>query len=394
MKNTFEKGKQMNDGNKAFDSTGQVKTKGLLGRWFWVWAALGAAILGLRLMTGGTTSKTATDDRIKSVTVTPAAPSADSVEELRRKRAEELQRERERQQLELEKEKLRADVAARVAKYRGDVNALVEKYRKMLPLSDAEAAFARAKQGADFIASSDGLCGFKICGKLAAAMAYDWTKGTHRTEDMINPIVDANLVVPIADASKAYEKWTADFRQGLQREEMAFALDLAVRSREFGKSISCFNSADARKMNASVGKLVEEVKRHAERSAFAAVGAAVELALIKSSYKAVKVVVKKIVQAALSGVAKKLVVTASSSVFSWTGVSAILTVGGLAWTAYDIYDVCATMPREMREGVMSAINETRVAIRRTADENLNADRDTCLCSAETRAKELEEMINK
>ena len=371
-----------------------VKTKSQLSRWFWVWAALAVAILGLRLMTGGTDRQPASGDRIKGVIVTPTAPSADSVEELRRKRAEELQRERERQQLELEKEKLRTDVAARVSKYRGDVNAIVEKYRQMLPLSDAEESFARAERGADFIASSDGLCGVKICGKLAAAIAYDWTKGTHLAEAMINPIVDANLVAPMADASKAYGEWSEDFRQELQREEMAFALDLAARSQEFGKSISCFKSADARKMNASVGKLVEEVKEHAERSAIAAVGTAVELALIKSSYKAVKAVVKKIVQAALSGVAKKLVVTASSSVFSWTGVSAILTVGGLAWTAYDIYDVCATMPREMREGVMSAINETREAIRRTAEENLDADRDTCLRSAETRAKELEEMINK
>ena len=86
-----------------------MKTKGLLGRWFWVWAALGAAILGLRLMTGGTDRQPASGDRIKGVTVTPEAPSADSVEELRRKRAEELQRERERQQLELEKEKLAAE---------------------------------------------------------------------------------------------------------------------------------------------------------------------------------------------------------------------------------------------------------------------------------------------
>ena len=116
----------MNDGEKMNDG---MRTKGLLGRWFWVWAALGVAILGLRLMTGGTDRQLAPGDRIKGVIVTPTAPSADSVEELRRKRAEELQRERERQQLELEKEKLRADVAARVAKYRGDVNALAEKYR-------------------------------------------------------------------------------------------------------------------------------------------------------------------------------------------------------------------------------------------------------------------------
>lgn len=380
-----------------------MKTKSQLSRWFWVWAALAVAILGLRLMTGGTDRQPASGDRIKGVIVTPAAPSADSVEELRRKRAEELQREREKQQLELEKEKLRADVAARVSKYRGDVNAIVEKYRQMLPFSDAEESFARAERGADFIASSDGLCGFKVCGKLAYKMAYDKIKSTHRAEDAINPIVTDRIVTPIEDAVKVYERWTVDFRRELQCEENAFALDLAVRSRRFKDAVSCFEMADARRMSAAVDKLVNEVEEHAKESAFAAAGTVIELAMIKSSYAAIRAVAVRVVQIALAGVAKKLATTASSAVISAAAdgplpvgdvIAAVITVGGLGWTAYDIHKVCATMPREMREGVMGAINETRVAIRRTAEANLNADRDTCLRSAEARARELEGMINK
>ena len=410
MKNAYEKGKQMNNGRKVGDGTGQVKTKGLLGRWFWVWAAIFAAILGLRLMTSGTDRQPASGDKIKGVTVTPATPSADSVEELRRKRAEELQRERESQQLErerqqlaMEKEKLRADVAARVAKYRGDVNALAEKYRKMLPLSDAEEAFARAEQGADFIASNDGLCGFKVCGKLAYKMAYDRIKDTHRTEDAINPIVNNRIVAPIVDAVKVYERWTIDFRREIQCEERAFALDLALRSQKFKEVVSCFSTVDASRMNAAVDKLVGDVKEHAKESAFAAAGAVVELAMIKSSYAAIRTVAVRIAQMALAGVAKKLATTASTAVISAAAdgplpvgdaVAAVITVGGLGWTAYDIFKVCKTMPRELREGVMNAINETRGALRRTAEENLVADCDACLRSASARAKGLEEMINK
>ena len=390
----------MNDCEKI---NGGMKTKSQLGRWFGVWAALAVAILGLRLMTGGTDRQAASDDKIKSVTVTPTAPSADSVEELRRKRAEELQREREKQQLELEKEKLRADVAARVAKYRGDVNAIVEKYRQMLPLSDAEESFARAEQGANYIASSEGLCGFKVCGKLAYKMAYDKIKGMHRAEDAINPIVTDRIVTPIEDAVKVYERWTVDFRRELQCEENAFALDLAVRSRRFKDAVSCFEMADARRMSAAVEKLVGDVKEHAKESAFAAAGAVVELAMIKSSYAAIRAVAVRVVQIALAGVAKKLATTASSAVVSAAAdgpllvgdvIAAVITVGGLGWTAYDIYKVCKTMPRELREGVMKAINETRDALRQTAEENLVADCDACLRSAEVRAKELEEMINK
>lgn len=399
----MNKDRQMNARNKAVDSTGQVVTKSLLGRWFWVWVVLAAVILGLRLMTGGTSHQTASGDKIKSVTVASAVPDAGSVEELRRKRAEELQREREKQQLEIEKEKLRADVAARVAKYREDVNALVEKYRKMMPLAKAEEAFASAEQGADFIASRDGLCGFKICGKLAYKMAYDKIKGTHRAEDAINPVVSARIVAPIEDAVTAYEKLTSDFRQELQCEEKAFALDLALRSQKFQEGVSCLKMVDASRMNAAVEKLVGDVREHAKESAFAAAGAVVELAMIKSSYAAIRTVAVRIAQMALAGVAKKLATTASAAVVSMAAdgplpvgdaVAAVITAGGLGWTSHDLYKVCKKMPREMREGVMRAINETRDALRQTAEENLNADGGACLRSAEARAKELEEIINK
>ena len=386
------------------------KAKAGVSPWFWAWAALAAAIVGVKIMDNAPDRHGAPSDRIKSATVTPAEPSAESVEALCAKRAEEVQRECERQQreleeqrFELEKEKLRADVAARVSKYRGDVNAIVEKYRRMLPLAAAEEAFARAKQGADFIASSDGLCGFKVCGKLAYKMAHDKIKGTHRTEDAINPIVSDRIVAPIEDAVKVYETWTVDFRRELQCEENAFALDLAVRSQKFKDAVSCFEVADSARVSAAVDKLVDDVKEHAKESACAAVGTVVELAMLKSSYAAIRAIAVRIAKMVLGGVAKKLATTASSAVISAAAdgplpvgdvVAAVITVCGFGWTAYDIHKASVSMPREMRERVMGAINETQAALRRSAVENLNADHDTCLRAAEVRARELEEMINK
>lgn len=384
--------------------------KGRIGRWFLVWAALAVTLIGMRLIIAGTNRQSGPDGRIKSLTVTPPVPSKESVEELRAKRAAEMQRERERQQLErekrqleLEKEKLRADVASRVAKYQGDVKAIAEKYRKMLPLSEAEECFGRAEEGTRFVASSDGLCGFSACGKLAYKMAYDKIKGTHRAEEAINPIVCARVVAPIEDAVKCYEKWTTDFRLELQKEEKAFALDLALRSQKFAETVSCFKATDASEVSAAVDKLVGGALNHAKESAFAAAGTLVELAMIKSSYAAIRTVTVRIAGVALAGVAKKLATTASAAVVSAAAdgplpigdaVAAVIAVGGLGWTAYDIHKVCKTMPQDMREGMMKAIDETRTALRQTAEGNLNADRDTCLRAADVRAKELDEMINK
>ena len=70
----------------------------------------------------------------------------------------------------------------------------------MLPLSEAEAAFRKSEDGASFIASKDGLCGFKCCVSLAYKMAYDKVKGITRTEDAISPIVKEKIVDEIEKA--------------------------------------------------------------------------------------------------------------------------------------------------------------------------------------------------
>lgn len=408
--------------NENMNKANNAKAKTRLGRWFWPLAAIGAVILVLRCTTGGTSSAVQSDEsRIKGGTVVIERPSAEEVEAQRRKRAEELRQEEERKRLEeerkrqeeerkrqeelrrlaLEKEKLRADISVREAKYRSDVQAIVEKYRKMLPLSEAEEHFRDAEQGAGFIASSDGLCGFKVCASLAYKMAYDMVKGTQRTEEAINPIVDARVVAPIEEAVKVYEKWTEEFRQELQREEMAFAIGLAARSQKFNETVSCLKRVDSAKMSAAVDKLVDEVRNHAEKAAWATVESVVELAMSKSSYATIKAIVMRIAGIALGGVAKKLASTATAAVGAAVAdgplpigdiVGGCVTVVGLGWVAYDIYKVCKTMPQEMREGIQNAIDATRESLRKTAIENLNSDRDVCLRSANSRVQELKAMI--
>lgn len=391
----------MNDKDKVTDSGAKVNRN--TSKWFWFWAALAVAIFGLRFMTADADRETVRDDVMKVFAAMSPAPAADDVDERRKMRAEEMQREREKRQLELEKEKLRADVDARVSRYRRDVNAIVEKYSKMLPLSEAEECFGRAEKGVDFIVSGDGLCGFKACGKLAYKMAYDKINETHRAEEAVNSIVSERVVAPVSDAVSVYEKWTADFRRDLEVEEKAFSLDLAVRSQKFTETVTCLRTVDVSGVSAAVDKLVGDVMNHANEAALAAAGTVVELAMIRSSYAAIRAVAVRIAAVALAGVTKKLVTTVSVSTISVLAdgplpigdvVAVVFSTFGLAWIAYDIYKVCKTMPGEMRAGMMKAVNETRDALRQTAVENLNSDREECLRSADARVKELQDMINR
>lgn len=301
------------------------------------------------------------------------------------------------QRLERAMEGLRADIDARHAKFREDVDALVGRYREMMPLVEADGHFKEAEDGAGFIASREGLCGFKASACLAYKMAYDKIKKTQKTKEAIDPIIQSRIGEPIGKAVKVYGDWAASFQRELQKMDQEFSMDLALRSQSFAQDVAVLKASDAERVNASIDGFVADVRKHARDSAIATVGVALELALVKSSYMAVKTVTVRIATTALSSVAAKMGTTATVAVGSTVVdgplpigdvVGAVVTIGGLTWTAVDIYKVTKTMPDEMRSGILKGIADVRDALLTTGRDSLAAEREGCLSSADARVRAL------
>lgn len=379
----------------------QTTKNGKLGRFFWALALIACALVAARYFCAARTADVGGDAiDVGPVAVVPPPPAAEAVETVRQQRQLERRRRLEEERLQIEAAKLRADIERRCAQFRGDVNALGEKYRKMLPLSAAADGFKAAREGADFIASREGLCGFKVCVALAYKMAYDKIKETNRTREAIEPIVTSRVADPLRRAVQVYADWTSEFRGALQKEEQAFALDIAARSHAFKERIEVLTLVDARKLDDAAGKLVADVRNHAQSAVFASVGVAVEMAMIQSSYATVRGIVSKFLA---TTVAKKIGATVGASAVAAASdgplpfgdcVAAAITVGGLALTAYDIYDVTKKMPAEMKRGVMTAIDDAEKALTKTAAANLAADCEACLKSAEARVRDLCRVLGK
>ncbi len=368
--------------------------KSRLGWLFWVAAAVLAVVVALHFRAPGPSGK---GPGIAPEVVKGVNPSADEVEALQKKRKAEL----ERQKLELEKKKLLADVELRIQKYKGDVAATIERYRKMVPLSEAEAAFRKCEKGASFIASKEGLCGFKCCVSLAYKMAYDKVKGTTRTEDAISPIVKAKIVDEIEKAVAAYARLTADFQKELATEEAALAADLAVKSKSFESAVSVLSEENAKSVSLAVDAFSRDIQDHAYKAAEATVSLVVEAVMIKASYTAIKNVVMRLVGVALSSAVKR----AGSSLATGGAaavvdgplpigdiIGAVLTVGGLSWAAYDIYVATKKMPNEMNAKIQEAIKQTRTALEEKVLENLQKAQLDCEASAEQKLSELNKIL--
>ena len=335
--------------------------------------------------------------RIGPVVSKGADPSANEVEALRKKRQVEL----ERQKLELEKKKLLADVELRIQKYKGDVTATIERYRKMVPLSEAEAAFRRSEDGASFIASKEGLCGFKCCVSLAYKMAYDKVKGTTRTEDAISPMVKEKIVDEIEKAVVVYTRWTADFQKEIATEEAAFAADLAVKSKSFESAIAVFSEENAKSVSLAVDVFARDIQDHAYKAAEATASLALEAVMIKTAYAAIKNVVVRLAGVALSSAVKRAgtSLTAGGTAVVIDGplpigdiIGALFTVGGLSWAACDIYGVTKTMPDEMRATIQQSISQTRMELEKSAIENLQKVKEECETSAEQKLSEINKIL--
>ena len=345
---------------------------------FWICSALFVGLIGVGLFvrhnqldSGGT--------KINGVSVKTPSVTESEVKELQKKRAREIA-----------EKKLSADVELRLEKFNGDLSALGERYRKMLPLSQVDEYFQKSRSGADFLASREGLCGFKACVSLAYKMAYDKAKGTNRTGEAIDPLVKDKIVEPIEKAIGIYAKWNEDYRRELQKEAQVFALDIAARGQEFSEEITVLSVADAKAASAAIDKFVADIGKHAQEAAFAAVEVGVELALIKTTSGALKRIVSHIATHALAKSVAKIGASATAGAAAAVAdgplpigdiIGAVITVAVLSWTAYDIYDVTKTMPDAMRTEIRGEIEKTRAALEEAARSNLKRDQEACLAFA-------------
>ena len=369
--------------------------KSKIGLLFWVAVAILGAVVAFHFL--GRVSISGNGFGIAPAVVKEEGPSPDEVDALRKKRQVEL----ERQKLELEKKKFAADVELRIRKYKGDVAETVERYRKMLPLSEAEVAFRNSEDGAAFIASKEGLCGFKCCVSLAYKMAYDKVKGTTRTEDAISPIVKEKIVDELEKAVSVYARWTADFQKELATEEAALAADLAVKGKSFESAVSVLSEENAKSVSLAVDAFSRDVQDHAFKAAGATVGLAAEAVMIKGSYMAIKNVVVRLAGVALSSAVKRAgtslaaggtaaVVDGPLPILDVAG--GVIAVAGLSWSAYEIYDATKTMPDEMNAKIREEIVQTREALEEKALANLQKAKLDCEASAEQKLFELNKIL--
>lgn len=286
----------------------------------------------------------------------------------------------EQRKLELEKDQFTASAEVRVAKFKSDIDFIIKKYQELLPPCEAVKSLEECHRGIDFLSSRDGICGFGACVNITYKMAYDKIKGTTRTEEAIEPLLSQYIVSPLSVAMKSYERWTQQLTDEIEKERQLLALDLAVECAKMNEKIASFSIPEAKKMNLELTNFQDRIKEHSQAAIITSVEVLVEAAMIKTSAEAVKKVTLPLLRKALAS----CVVRATASMATGAGtavadgplpigdiIGAVITVGGLSWTAYDIYQVTKTMPGEMRQNMYDAVDAMAKDMSGNAEKNLN-----------------------
>lgn len=282
----------------------------------------------------------------------------------------------------LETEKLTADVNVKLNRYLRNLDAIFDDFLQKLPPQKAQEAFQAAHDGVTFIASREGLCGWKTSAVLTYKMAYDKVKGTNRTEEAVAPILNEHIIIHIQEAVQAYESCFGDLLPSVKLEERAFTTDLMLRCANFQEVIEPLETLDSEKLKAinfGIANFSQGITELATEKSMTAIGIAVEAMLAKATFNTMKTVVMRLLVPALAKATARATGTLTAA-----GVSSIIdgplpigdiiggaiTIGGTVWLATDIYKVTKTLPHELRTTMNGHIAELEEGLKRTAEENV------------------------
>ncbi len=309
----------------------------------------------------------------ETVTVRAEKPSKTAVERKRRENARVLESEK----LKQEEQDYRNDIRRRTALFQSNIDAAYERFIKQIPFADAQVAIEAAHTGARFLASKEGLCGYKALSGMACKLAYDKIKEANTFDAFVNPLFECHVMRHVQDAVEVYKTKLASFQQEVECEMMAYQADVLLRGQQFNDALSEMKVLDPKAVKVAQDRIAafdSQVKGMTGKAVFTTLGAVAETVFIKSTIASVKAVGKKVIVPLLAKTVTRLVAsyTAAGTLIVADGpfpvgdiLGGAIAVGGTAWTAYEIYQVMDVIPKEVEENLCGCINGIDSALKET-----------------------------
>lgn len=315
--------------------------------WSWILLAVVLVMLGI------SSFQNTRWDFSSKPTSTPAAPPAPPAPPAVDREAEER----------AAKQRFRAEVQEKTRIYQQKNEVLLRDFLSRLPYAGDSAFESARRHGETFVQQTTKVT---FCTSLVYKMAKDRLTGSESLNEALAPIVRQEICAPLADGQAQIRNELENFLIRLRENNNQYRADLAnLAGRPEFRSRDFVSSPDfTERMN----RLEQQVTGFAIEKVCAVVSAGIDIALMRSLYTCIRNVAGHAV-AKLAGTVSTSAICAAADGPLPIGdaVGAVLGVGGVIWTGYDIYKVPVKLPEELRTELNRLIDNSRTEMRSDAE---------------------------
>lgn len=251
---------------------------------------------------------------------------------------------------------LRQQIETLTNGYQADCSRIVAQYMNLLE-SNVDADFLQARNAIPRVV--DDLCGFGACVKLSYKAAKDKLKDTHDFQDVYMEVIDAPIIQPSLHAHRTADEMLQMLNQTLKERYVQYTVDVAAAC---GQNVeqALIPESDLDRLLLCINNVAAYSQQYQAQKLFAAFGVVFEAIFFRQTCKAIVTLFAKPV-AKISGSlgAGAICAAADGPIPIGDIIGGVLAVGGLAWTAYDVYEVTCVMPDRLESELRDGIGETR-----------------------------------
>lgn len=296
-----------------------------------------------------------------------------------------------------------SEVSLSLLRYERAVQMARNEFYANQPLATSEAAFKRARQEVDSIASTDGICGIKNLCTLIYVMSWDKFKGTNKTEEFLDPYLQ-RVQTPLGEALTYQKEALERFQNRLIEANGTLQRELMLKfgnMETFMQGLTTISLETMKSMMDALSGMRVQFQELGRKSAFVAVDAALTVALAKPSLSILTKVVARVGMRMLGKTVARVVASLAGSAVAVVADGPLpigdifalcVDAGCAALTAWDIYKVRKKMPEEIRANMNAAIDDMRNNMQATSHGHVERLYEEAMKMAQTVADDMDKKI--
>lgn len=248
-------------------------------------------------------------------------------------------------------------------KYQSDCDQLLADFMLLLE-KQIEPDYLKAKTAIP--ETADRICGLQTCVRLCYKAAKDKLSDTHDFDDAFYSLLEEPIVQPCGHANEVASNELNNLNQRLKERYIEYGVALAAvcdLSHDGQQTVqpdieSYFDTTKEFLLNRQIDKIVTLF-----------VGVPLEIILFRETIQAaIKLFVVPVARICATSSAGVISAAADGPLPFGDAIGATITVGGLIWTAYDVYSVTQVMPEQLKTTLTNEIDTAKAELVKNASE--------------------------